>query len=149
MAGDIVLSNGVLFIDGTTDNDEAFTAVEGDEIEVTLRQTDAAGNLIDEINAEFDLDDVTSILFWGGNGNDSFTNGFFDDDGVWQGTSIPCDAYGHAGYDALAGGNANDHLYGGPEADMLFGVLGNDDLFGGGDIDFMLGGEGNDNLYGQ
>lgn len=148
MVGDITLSNGVLFIDGTSGDDAAFTAVQGDEIEVTLGHMESEV-LVADLTVSFDLADVTSILFWGGNGNDSFVNGFFDEDGAWHGTNIPCDAYGHAGNDILAGGDASDDLYGGPGNDMLFGLLGNDYLFGGDEIDYMKGGEGNDQLYGQ
>ena len=111
MAGDITLVNGVLFIDGTSDNDRAYVAVVGDEVEVRIGQVDAAdpeGDLIDEITADFDLADVDSILFWGGPGNDTFENAYFDDDGVLHLNDIPSVAYGHGGYDVLAGGSAND-----------------------------------------
>ncbi len=148
MVGDISLANGQLFIDGTNDIDDVVIAVEDDEVQVTLGQY-VGGTLIDQITEEFDLADVTSILFWGGNGNDRFSNGFVDDNGVMQLTNIPCVAYGHAGYDVLAGGNANDYLYGGSENDLLFGFAGIDNLFGGDGIDQLFGGEGNDNLYGQ
>ncbi len=149
MAGDITLANGELFIDGTSDNDHAVVVVEDDEVHVTLEHFDTAGNLIHDHTETFDLADVTSILFWGGAGNDTFANAFVDEDGIAHFNNIPCVAYGHGGYDILVGGSANDYLYGGTEDDWLFGYAGIDHLFGGDGLDMLNGGDGNDFLYGQ
>ncbi len=80
--------------------------------------------------ADFAVDEVTSIRFVGLDGEDIFRNT----------TDLPTTALGGAGDDILIGGGGIDSLSGGE---------GNDVLIGGGGDDTILGDAGQDKLYGS
>jgi Ca2+-binding RTX toxin-like protein len=79
------------------------------------------------------------VVFFGGNGNDSFVNNV-----SW----LPVRAYGNGGNDYLEGYNAVDYLYGGSGDDTLVGFGAGDYLYGEGGTDTLYGMEGNDTLEG-
>ena len=62
-----------------------------------------------DLTVDTDIDPIVGINFFGGDGNDTFSNL----------TSIPSTAYGEAGTDELNGGSANDVLFGGADNDTL------------------------------
>lgn len=88
---------------------------------------------------------VASILFYGNNGNDIFTNK----------TSKPSTAHGGNGNDILAGGKGVDYLYGDDGDDSIYGEefglggSGDDYLYGGNDNDVIFGFDGIDTIYGE
>ncbi|QDT01147.1 G8 domain-containing protein [Adhaeretor mobilis] len=84
----------------------------------------------EELKATFDKAVVSSIVFYGKGGDDSFSNS----------TDLSVVAFGDLGNDTLQGGSANDRLYGGLGADRLLGGSGDDSLYGA---------EGNDELHGE
>jgi serralysin len=57
--------------------------------------------------------------------------------------------YGMKGVDQLKGGNGNDKLYGGDGNDKILGNGGNDVSYGGNQNDVISGEDGNDKLYGD
>lgn len=79
-----------------------------------------------------------SVVFDGGNGNDTFLGG--------SGNDV---ADGGAGSDSLSGGGGNDTLNGGAGGDRLSGDVGNDVVSGGMGADAINGGTGNDSLNGD
>lgn len=85
---------------------------------------------------DYELAKVKLIRFSGFKGGDLFANY----------SSVPCEAYGGPGDDALVGGNGNDTLKGGEGLDRLEGKNGNDSLVGGNGLDALYGGNGNDTL---
>ncbi|MFI8744760.1 calcium-binding protein [Pseudomonas sp. NPDC077186] len=54
---------------------------------------------------------------------------------------------GEAGHDYIEGGSDNDHLYGGKGNDTLVGGADNDHLYGGEGNDLLKGGAGDDHYY--
>lgn len=91
---------------------------------------------------------VTSILFLGKSGDDSFVNN----------TGYPAKIYGSYGNDYLVGGTGDDYISGGPDNDRIYGGsgedrivgdFGNDFVWAGSGTDSIDGGMGNDTLYGQ
>lgn len=83
-----------------------------------------------------------ALRAFGGNGNDTLTNG--DD---YKG-STKAALYGEDGADRLTGSKYNDKLYGGNDNDILDGGKGDDQLYGDDGNDRLEGGYGNDLLHG-
>jgi hypothetical protein len=138
------LVDGVLIIDGSMFDDtvtveavpgwrpvpvEGADAGRGWDIQVSLSGTPIWNT---------DIEDVESIEFSGGNGDDSFENL----------TSLPVTAEGGSGDDVLIGGSADDVLDGGDDDDQLEGNDGNDQMEGGDGQDTLEGGDGQDTLEG-
>ncbi|MEO6773821.1 MAG: C2 family cysteine protease [Kofleriaceae bacterium] len=121
---------GVLTITGGSGNDSASVSglVHGT---VTARHG--------SFTATFAWDQVTKIVFYGNDGDDTFTNT----------TSIPCEAYGGDGNDTLNGGAGADFLVGGYGQDTIHGNGGDDTLWGSGGSDWLYGGDGDDVIYGH
>ncbi|MEM8668072.1 MAG: hypothetical protein AAGG48_11180 [Planctomycetota bacterium] len=134
-SGSISRENGVVYIEGDEFDDTCTIILDGNEIDIELAVGEADGD-VDTTDRDYDLDDVTLIVFYGFSGNDTFYNN----------TNIPCRAYGGAGIDVLWGGSNDDDLYGGPDSDWLYGEDGNDDLFGERGMDGLFGGDGEDYL---
>jgi hypothetical protein len=127
----IELQRGVLVITGGTGNDVA-SVMPG-----TLRSTIVAKR--GAFSATYDWSAISKIVFYGNDGDDSFTNG----------TSIPCELYGNDGNDTLYGGSGDDFLVGGYGQDTLRGYAGDDVIWGSGGSDWLYGGEGNDLVKGH
>ncbi len=119
---------GQLVIQGTSTADTASVRLVGSEVVVTFNGREK----------RFAASSVRSILFRGGNGNDTFTNN----------TSITSAAYGEQGDDTLIGGSGSDLLRGGAGKDWLEGRAANDALYGDVGNDTMQGGDGDDHLFG-
>ena len=90
---------------------------------------------------------VTSVRFFGGNGDDT----------LWNYSNVPSQAWGDAGndklngspgYDLLVGGSGDDQLDGEEGDDDLRGELGNDLIQGRAGNDLLAGGAGDDELLG-
>jgi hypothetical protein len=90
---------------------------------------------------------LTQIRFFGGDGNDTFTNNTAVAS-VASGGDGDDILNGGGGADTFFGGDGNDTLRGGAEGDSLFGNDGNDILFGNTGNDLILGAVGNDTAYG-
>lgn len=135
---------------------------EGDQI--ILGGTNAFGETVDPIAADFTLPDAQVALLWVNtvarhdvtDGNDLIRGGAEDD--IVEGSSGRDRLFGGDGWDDLSGGNGrdvlnggsgNDILDGGDSADRLFGGTGNDDISGGNGNDRAFGGAGADNIYGD
>ena len=127
---------------------------EGEGDQIILGGTNAFGNFIDPVAADFTLPGaqiavvhintvVTTELTAG---RDVFKGGT-DDDIVTGGEGRDF-LFGNAGYDDLFGGEGRDFLSGGTGADLLDGGEGRDLLFGGAGADRIFGGEGNDRAFG-
>lgn len=82
---------------------------------------------------------VSSLAFFGDDGNDHFENN----------TDLPSQADGGTGDDVLIGGSNIDNLVGGVGNDRLLGMAGNDSLVGGDGNDLLLGDDGDDYLGGR
>jgi Ca2+-binding RTX toxin-like protein len=91
------------------------------------------------LSQDFNKAEITKIRFYGGDGNDSFTNA----------TALPSLANGDAGDDKLVGGTGSDELDGGDGNDSIYGGDGDDRILGGAGIDLIRGEEGNDTIDGQ
>ncbi len=127
---------GKLTITGTNVRDvvrvESFASPAGGVVRVTMKHG-STQNV-----RSFPTADVSSIRFFGGDGNDYFQND----------TALNVAAYGEAGNDVLKGGSGRNYLYGGDDNDMLFGGLQRDLLFGESGNDILFGRGGNDVLHG-
>lgn len=100
---------------------------------------------------EFDPAAVSAVVFYGEDGNDTFTMG------ETGGRAIPVYAFGGngndtittgAGADYLFGGEGNDVLRGGYRRDVIYGEVGDDQLRGDDGSDYLSGGDGNDSMFG-
>ncbi|MCO6456614.1 MAG: hypothetical protein J5I93_15050 [Pirellulaceae bacterium] len=127
-------SSGQVTIYGTPDHDSAFVRYEGAaEVAVTIETS---------LGTETELYSrvqVRGIVFFGGDGDDRFTNDTF----------IASEAHGGYGADQLLGGDGDDRLYGGPGNDLIEGRAGADLLGGGDGDDTLRGGDGPDQLFGE
>jgi Ca2+-binding RTX toxin-like protein len=144
LAAGVVLSEGVLTVEGTRHNDWVFVSTVTDElgthVSVQLNKTTHQFNLGGvtshlEINTlggndrVFIGDDVSLLaIVFGGSGNDWLKGG--------------------GGRNEMFGGRGNDHILGGAGDDVLVGEHGNDKLFGLGGQDQLEGNDGNDHLSG-
>ncbi len=158
MAADVNLLNGVLTIQGDSQNDwievesvyknyDFFIggggyAVEGKGdhfLRIKLGNLNrGTGKVINTTLDNIGTKQVDKIVFYGGAGNDYFFNN----------TAIISSQHGQSGYDHLHGGSAADHLDGGGHSDYLYGKKGADTLMGGWGNDQLQGGDDNDTLTG-
>lgn len=164
MAGDINFANGIITITGDNFEDTAEARFEGDRVFITLLSKNANGStdqdqfnrqiqgvvgidfdardgndsmkvVVNALNAGVDLSPIT-LGFYGGNGNDTFTNA--------TNAAIKSYAIGDFGDDVLSGGGGLDFLIGGDGNDVYKFVdgtyhLGTDhvsDLSGDDTLDF-------------
>lgn len=128
-------SAGILYINGGSADDAAVVTQQGSQINVTLDSTTyvtsfVLGNSYDvpfttRTQATYSASAVNKVVFYGWDGNDSFTNK----------TPLAATALGQDGDDKLVGGSGTDTLDGG---------TGNDTLNGGAGSDTLDGGSGND-----
>ncbi len=125
----VSLTNGVLLIEGSAGNDfAAVTYNAGGKVSVTLN------NAV----AKFDAADVDSILFLGGNGNDTLINR----------TDIDLVALAGDGNDiVIQRGNGDTQLFGGAGNDRLDCWLGDDFIDGGDGTDTVLGRAGGTDTF--
>ncbi len=131
-AGDISLKNtGKLIITGTPDGDVAEVSyVDVDTLRVYMQTADT---IHDET---FNRSDVNMLVFYGNQGDDTFTNN----------TDLDSNAFGADGNDELTGGGGNDLLKGQTGDDILDGRGGKDTLKGFAGRDTLYGRDGNDLL---
>ncbi|MBM82634.1 MAG: hypothetical protein CMJ78_18885, partial [Planctomycetaceae bacterium] len=130
--GTISLSatSGKLTIQGTANDDtSSVTMLNGTTVRATIQT--GAGSLTQDFAAA----DVTSILFRGEAGDDTFTNS----------TAFDVRAFGDDGDDFLTGGSGDDELFGRSDNDTIVGGDG-DDLLRGDDSN--SGTQGNDSVDG-
>ena len=128
LAADVGLADGLLFIEGSSQDDSVVVSQSGNTVEVSQG---------DEV-ITFDLDQVDAIRFNGNDGDDVFQNQ----------TEIASVAFGNRGDDTLVGGSNVDDLRGGPGNDILLGRDGNDELHGDYGNDRLDGGNGDDDVRG-
>jgi Ca2+-binding RTX toxin-like protein len=102
----------------------------------------------------------TSLVAYGGGGNDSIFGGEQGDSLLGEGPASPAGPgseagdtigndtiWGRFGKDFISGNAGNDLLIGGNEDDTIEGGQGNDSLLGGRGNDILTGGEGADSLW--
>ena len=162
MAVDVNLLNGVLTIQGDSQNDwvsiesvyesyggsAGFIPADGGNPKVVADHFlhIKHGHIQDRSGTPFNVQltkkgtkMVDKIVFYGGAGSDRFFNN----------TNIVSYQYGQSGSDHLHGGSDIDHLDGGLHTDYLYGKKGDDHLTGGSGNDRLQGGKGNDHLIGN
>ena len=170
LAAGVVLSEGVLTVEGSNKNDWVFVSLSGELGDVLTVQ-------FNKTTHEFSLAEVSELHIHGNNGNDRLwvsddvkVNAFLDggkgNDWIWSGggndhvvggagndrlhggsgDDVVEDA---AGNNRLSGGAGNDQLHGGSGHDKLFGGEGDDLLWGGSKKDHLHGDAGNDQLFGE
>ena len=142
LAAGVVLSEGVLTIEGTNKNDKIWVGLAGELGERLSVQFNKTTHL-------FDLDSVSELRINAGAGNDRVA--------IADNVTLLAIVFGGRGNDWLKGGGGrneffgdqgNDHLIGGAGDDVLVGGAGNDKLFGLGGQDQLEGGAGADALNG-
>jgi uncharacterized repeat protein (TIGR03803 family) len=162
------LSNGVLTVNGTNDDDIITLTSDGTNVTATLNGTASqpfplssttsitvnglAGN--DLITIEPSMPSTLGVSVQGGPGDDTITGGPGNDilgggagnDSISGGPGDDS-IKGGAGDDTLAGGKGNDTLFGSLGNDVLRGGLGDDSLNGGAGTNQMYGGQGNNTFY--
>lgn len=153
------LSNeGLLTIAGTYVNDTVLVSYSGSTIVVYESYGRAGAAPIDLPPSYFLTADVTGIVFYGNDGDDSFTtrlshtvaaNGGNGNDTLTAGAIGKVIFHGEAGNDTITGGPGNDKLYGGDGNDVISGGHGDDGLTGGGGDDQLAGGAGRDGMFGE
>ncbi|MEZ6044827.1 MAG: glycosyl hydrolase family 28-related protein [Planctomycetaceae bacterium] len=125
--------SGVLMISGSEKSDTAeVTQTAGGTVQVSLSNDEIS------LNRNYPANQVQSLLFYGGDGNDTFRNE----------TDLPSEAHGESGNDILFGGGAMDLLFGELGDDLLLGRGGDDQLFGSDGHDVLKGHNGKDQLVG-
>lgn len=110
--------------------------------DVTFRLTG-----VSDVTLDTTANTLTQISFFGGDGNDTFTNNTAFDS-VASGGDGNDILNGGEGEDRFFGGDGNDTLRGGAGEDMLYGQAGDDILFGNTGDDLILGDVGDDTAYG-
>lgn len=135
-AQDIDREDGVVTISGTDLRDFCYVSYDQGDVVIELYVYNANNQFEDYEDRDYDLDDVSLIVFDGFGGNDVFRND----------TYIPSEAYGGEGSDDLRGGYASDTLVGGSGKDWLNGRNGDDYLKPGtGEDEYSaIGGYGRD-----
>ena len=135
------ISEGVLVVDGTINDDKIIVEKHGNNFNVLLD-----GRSI----GEFRRKDVESIQVNGYNGDDfiDLSNNITIYSLVFGGAGNDV-IFGSNGSNELHGGDGDDAIFGGNGADLLLGEAGNDILFGGNGADALFGGAGNDILFGE
>lgn len=132
MLAGIFFDSGTGFVTVAGDNSSnigQFTMLNGSTVRATMDAT---------YLSDFNVADVTKIIFIGFGGNDRFTNS----------TAIDSLLLGNDGNDILTGGSGFDAINGGNDNDQIFGEGGNDRLFAGFGNDRVDGGDGNDTMFG-
>ncbi|MGD9633484.1 MAG: G8 domain-containing protein [Pirellulales bacterium] len=127
-------TKGQLNIAGTTGNEQITVTMDSPTV-IRVRAQSVDGL----VEATFQRDTVSSLYYYGGDGDDRFENA----------TGISAIALGERGNDLLIGGSGVDNLYGGDGSDHLYGSGGDDLLLGGTGNDYLQGGDGNDTLQGE
>jgi Ca2+-binding RTX toxin-like protein len=144
----ISLASGVLRIKGAASNDTAVVSFSyvTQKLTATLDRWEIIGTEYGPlpvshptVTQQFDPAQVQSIMFYGMDGHDAFTNN----------TWIKSTAFGGTGNDVLKGGSGADSLRGGDGHDDLFGREGNDSVRGDAGSDLLVGGAGSDDLHAQ
>lgn len=125
---------GQINIAGTPSAEQVTVSM--DSPTVVRVRAQSAGGLVE---STFQRSTVSSIYYFGGEGNDRFENL----------TNIASTALGQGGNDILIGGSGADTLQGGDGDDQLRGNGGDDLLLGGAGNDTLWGGAGNDQIYGE
>lgn len=138
----ISLLDGVLRVKGDSTNDVAEISIVNNKVRADLQNgqvihTDFGDFPVINPPQDFNPALVQSILFYGQDGNDSFTNK----------TLLPSIAYGGNGSDELTGGKGNDTFHGNAGDDVLDGNAGDDWIRGDSGSDVLIGGSGSDYLY--
>lgn len=110
-----------------------------DHVEVTHATDDQLLIFVNNESHLVPVSDVSTIVFDGLGGNDTFINR----------TDIDSSVHGGDGNDHLVGGSGNDTLHGEAGNDTLIGGDGNNKLLGGSGNDHLRGGNGPDELNGQ
>jgi hypothetical protein len=125
-------ANGTVEIFGTNGHDAVqveaeWSPLSGWEVEIDLEYPDDDGNGTDEVSEEFELGEISEIVFYGFDGDDTF---YFDNPNTMAniGEIFPCYLIGGNGTDDLSGGPGNDYLDGGADfrKDTLEGGDGSD-----------------------
>jgi Ca2+-binding RTX toxin-like protein len=126
-AGAILLSSGVVTIDGTSGADVAHVVQHGNRIVIDLTTPDGAA-----VVRTFKRGQVRRVIFQGGDGNDTFINR----------STVKATAVGGVGSDFFVAGKSGDILIGGSGDNMLIGGSGHDRLVGGPSADVIIAGKG-------
>ena len=173
MAADVILSNGLLSVTGSSDADDiridnygthtlvfdSGQAVYGvSSMAINRVSVDAGGgNDTVRVNRFPSYTTDPTLNYWfntrpipttieGGSGDDLLIGG--SDGDVIRGEGGNDRLYGKSGNDTLDGGTGNDRLYGDAGNDVLNGGSGNDTLYGHDGADRLDGGFDTDYLYG-
>ena len=124
-----VVSNRLLTVNGTTDNDVIDVSQGGGKVVAKLNGVPMA----------FSSSEIDTVWIFGNDGNDL----------IALGDDVPATYInGGNGKDTLIGSNGNDTLTGGAQADSIGGGDGDDRINGTGGNDILLGGNGDDRIYG-
>jgi Ca2+-binding RTX toxin-like protein len=136
LASDLTMSvnNGVLTIDGSSQDDAVYVRYFADNI--LVRYGVRGIGLMQ--GQQFPASSINSVEFNGFDGDDLFVNN----------TDLSSLAYGGSGSDTLRGGSGVDSLYGGSGDDFMMGRDGVDDLHGDIGNDWLDGGNGDDEVLG-
>lgn len=110
------LNSGVLRIDGTDDDD--WVQIQDTGSQIVVHAFTPQGTR-DTVLASYSKSQVSSIVFYGGNGDDTFKNWYKNATGT-----IACSLYGGAGNDYLMGGLGANVFDGGDGDNLLFGGTG-------------------------
>jgi Ca2+-binding RTX toxin-like protein len=157
---------GDLYISGGSGADTgSITTVAGGQVEASVTGS---------VSKTYSAASISRVVFIGGDGNDTFTNGTSiaslliggDGNDVLNGGSGDDvinagrgndTGFGNAGNDRLVGflgndelrgGDGNDRIFGSDGANFLYGDAGDDVIYGGDDVDTAFGGDGRDEIYG-
>lgn len=158
------LSGGLLFVNGTQENDVIAIRQINSVIRISgVAQTYSASRVAGIVVNGLAGDDTVVLynpalqsgvqhitrpsLLLGGDGNDHISAGSGIDAVV--GGAGNDRIWGTWGNDLLLGGSGNDEIYAGDGYDRIYGQGGSDTLFGGAANDYLDGGTGSDLLDGE
>lgn len=125
-AGGILLSAGVVTIEGTAGADVAHVVQHGNKVVIDLTTPDGA-----TVVRTFKRSQVRRVVFQGGDGNDTFINR----------STVKATAVGGNGSDFFQAGRSGDTLIGGSGNNTLIGGSGPDKLVGGPHDDVIIAGK--------
>jgi Ca2+-binding RTX toxin-like protein len=126
-AGGILLSSGIVTLDGTSGADVAHVVQHGNKIVIDMTTSDGA-----TVVRSFKRSQLRRIDFQGGDGNDTFINR----------STVKATAVGGNGNDFFQAGKSGDILIGGSGTNTLIGGSGHDRLVGGPHDDVIIAGKG-------